>query len=512
MKKFAALFMIIPFLLFCALPVSAAEKEERAWQDESIYFIMVDRFMNGDASNDYDVNPDDPKAYHGGDLQGIIDKLDYIKDMGFTTIWLTPIMDNQKKGYHGYWIKDFKAVDEHFGTMEDAKRLVKEAHKRDMKVLFDFVVNHTGDQHPWVSDPAKKDWYHEEQPIMGDSQDQLENGWLSGLPDLNTENPEVKNYLFDAADYWINQTDVDGFRLDTVKHVPKKFWSEFAAHVKETKKNFFLLGEVWSEDPSYIADYEKTGIDSFVNYPFYKEASTTFSDAGNSLNELYTVWERSQNYFKSPKVLGNFLDNHDNVRFTHLAVQNKKNPVTRLKLGLTYMFTSPGIPIVYYGTEVPLDGGEDPDNRKMMDFKSSDDDLTKLLDKLNAMKKQYPALTKGDFKELYNEEGFAIFKRTYKDNTMIISINNDTKTRAESLKDLPDNQQLRGLLLDGIVRQSKDGSYKLGMDRETADVFVVEEDEGYNWLFIGFVGGVLGLFVFAVTFISIKNKKTTAEQ
>jgi len=121
MRKVLYSLIIIPFLLFCAFPVSAVEKEERKWQDESIYFIMVDRFNNGDTANDFQVNTADLKEYNGGDFKGITDKLDYIQDMGFTAIWLTPVFDNEAKGYHGYWINDFYNTEEHFGTMEEFK-------------------------------------------------------------------------------------------------------------------------------------------------------------------------------------------------------------------------------------------------------------------------------------------------------------------------------------------------------------------------------------------------------
>lgn len=140
--------LVLPFLLFYAWPVQAAEKEERTWQDEAIYFIMVDRFNNMDPTNDKGVNVNDPKGYFGGDLKGVTAKLDYIKEMGFTAIWLTPIFENMPGGYHGYWIKDFYRVDPHFGTLDDLKTLVKEAHKRHMKVILDFVANHVGYDHP----------------------------------------------------------------------------------------------------------------------------------------------------------------------------------------------------------------------------------------------------------------------------------------------------------------------------------------------------------------------------
>ncbi|UOR13156.1 alpha-amylase family glycosyl hydrolase [Halobacillus amylolyticus] len=504
MRKLATILMIIPFLLFCDLKAGAVEKEERTWQDESIYHIMVDRFMNGSNSNDHNVDPEDPEAYHGGDLQGIIEQLDYIKEMGFTTISLSPIMANSEKGYHGKWIEDFTAVEEHFGTVADAKQLVEEAHKRDMKVIFEFVVNHTSKDHPWLDEEGKEDWFHEKQPTT----DQIEDGWKSGLPDLNTENPEVKQYLFEAAEFWIEETGVDGYRLDSVSYVPREFWADFSQHVKSVKEDFLLLGEVKSNDVETIADYQSTGIDTFVNYPFYQTASETFKEAGHPLDELYIVWEQSKQNFDSPQLLGNFLDYEDSARSTRLAVKAGQNPITRWKLGLTYLFTSPGIPMIYYGSEIPLDGAEPPANRKMMDFKAQNEKLNQRIGKLNSIRNEFPALTRGDFEELHNQDGLAVFKRTYNDETMIVAINNGTETQTAELTDLPDDRQMRGLLQDGLVRQSDDGIYKLGMERETADVFVIEPDQGYNWSFIAFVGGVMLLFVGSVITISIKNRRS----
>lgn len=145
--------------------------------------------------------------------------------------------------------------------METFKKLVEEAHKRDIKVVLDFVVNHVGPEHPWVTDPAKADWFHEKQPMNFDNEESLQNAWLYDLPDLNTENPEVKSYLFDVAKWWITETDVDGYRLDTVRHVPKEFWTEFSKEVKSVKDDFYLLGEVFDRDPEKIAAYNGAGID-----------------------------------------------------------------------------------------------------------------------------------------------------------------------------------------------------------------------------------------------------------
>ncbi|KFZ43795.1 alpha-amlyase [Anoxybacillus flavithermus] len=490
---------LLVFILLLSVTTPASAKTERTWQDERIYFIMVDRFNNGNPKNDYEVNVHDPKAYHGGDLQGIIDKLDYIKGMGFTAIWLTPIFANEKGGYHGYWIEDFYKVEEHFGTLDDFKRLVKEAHKRDMKVILDFVVNHTGYNHPWLNDPAKKDWFHEKKDIFNwANQQEVENGWLFGLPDLAQENPEVKAYLFDVAKWWIQETDIDGYRLDTVKHVPKWFWDEFAKEVKSVKQDFFLLGEVWHDDPRYVAEYGKHGIDALIDFPFYKEASTIFSNVDQSLEPLYNVWKRNAAFYDRPYLLGTFLDNHDTVRFTRLALQNRINPVTRLKLGLTYLFSAPGIPIMYYGTEIALDGGEDPDNRRLMNFRT-DKELIDYVTKLGELREKLPSLRRGDFELLYEKDGMALFKRTYENETTVIAINNTSKTQKVTLDDeLEQGKELRGLLVGDLVR-SKDGKYDIILDRETAEIYVLAPKTGLNIPFIAALVAVytaFGLFLY----------------
>jgi alpha-amylase len=483
-KRVITLFLI-PFLLFCALPVQAVEKEERSWQEEMMYFIMVDRFNNGDPSNDYEVDITDPRAYYGGDLKGITQKLDYIKDMGFTSIWLTPIFKNEPKGYHGYWIEDFYEVEEHFGTIDDFKELVTEAHKRDMKVILDFVVNHTGYQHPWVNDPAKQDWFHEPKGISNwNNQEQVETRQLFGLPDLAQENPETKEYLLDVAKWWIEETDIDGYRLDTVRHVPKWFWEEFATAVKSVKEDFFLLGEVWHDDPQYVADYTETGIDSVVDYPFFNEAARVFSSPDQSLDRLDTIWQRNVNLYENPFILGNFIDNHDNVRFTRRALEQKENPITRLKLALSYLYAAPGIPIVYYGTEIAMDGGEDPDNRRLMDFRTKDE-LVNYINKLSKIRSGNKALTHGDFELLYDNKGMAVFKRTFEENTVIIAINNSTVSQEVIIPtgDIPSNMSLTGLLSDDTFTEDSDG-YEIVLDREKADIYILSEKQGVYLPFI----------------------------
>lgn len=509
MKKSVFLVVLIPFLLFYAMPAGAAEKEGREWQDEVIYSIMVDRFNNGSSENDKDLDVDDLTAYNGGDFAGITKKLDYLKDMGFTAIWLTPIFDNEEGGYHGYWINDFYKTEEHFGTIEEFKTLVKEAHDRDIKVILDFVVNHVGPNHPFVSDPEKKDWFHEKKEITNwKDQEEVENGWIYNLPDLNQDNPETSDYLIDAAKWWINETDIDGYRLDTVKHVPKTFWTKFASAVKEEKKDFFLIGEVWDKDPTVIASYQDTGIDGFMDFAQNDSQRTAFQKTDQSLSWLFSNLERNETMFNKPELLGQFIDNHDMSRFTSLAAANNNHPGTRWKQSLAYMYTTPGIPIIYYGSEIALNGGEDPDNRKLMDFRT-DKELIEYITTLGRLRAELPALTRGDTKLLYEKDGMAVFTRTYQDETIVVALNNTKETQTVVLEKgmIEKDKELKGLLQGDLVRSEGD-TYKIIIDREESEIYALTDKTGINKTFLFAIAGILVLFaIFIVMLIKRAKRK-----
>lgn len=512
MKKGMITFILIPFLLFYALPVGAIEKEERSWQDETIYFLMVDRFNNGDSLNDYEVDVEDPEAYHGGDFKGIMDRLDYIKDTGFTAISLTPVFDNEEKGYHGYWIKDFYNTEEHFGTIDEFKQLVQEAHKRDMKVILDFVVNNVGSNHEWLQDPEKTGWFNEKQDVAdANGQKEIENSWINGLPDLNQENQEVKNYLIDAAKWWIEETDIDGYRLDTVNDVPKSFWEDFSKEVKTVKEDFFLLGDIPSNDPNDIAEYGQTGIDGFLDYPLNDPLRTAFAEPDKSLSRLFSAWNNNKAVYQNPYLMGTFMDNHDTVRFTRDSISKNFHPGPRWKLALTYMYSSPGIPVVYYGSEIALDGGEEPDNRRQMDFRT-DKELIDYMTQIGTLRQELHSLTRGDMELLVEEDGLAVYKRTYQDETTVIAINNSTESQKAVLTadKLEDDKELRGLLAGDLVR-SKGGEYSLIIDREQAEIYVLAEKTGLNIPLIAALVAVYIAFMIFLFMLWKRSKKKKAE-
>lgn len=492
-------------LLFYAFPAAAVEKDERKWQDETIYSIMIDRFNNGDNTNDFEVNTKDPEAYHGGDFEGIIKQLDYIKDMGFTTILLSPVFDNESKGYHGYWIQDFTKPEEHFGTMETFKRLVDEVHKRDMKIMLDFVIDQVGPNHPWLSDEAKSDWFHEENQNSNG-----ENQWLNGLPNLNHENPEVREYLFDAAKWWIEEGEVDGFRLNHVRHVPADFWQEFSEQVKGFKEDFYILGEVSSTDARSIVEYEDAGMDGFLDYPSNENLRAAFAQPDQSMTGLFSALEEKEKLFQNPALVTKFMDNHDTYRFTRDAVDLNEHPGARWRMALTYLYTTPGIPVVFYGSEIALDGGETPENFGQMNF-MTDKELVDYISQLGEIRGKNPSLARGSFELLHEQDGMAVFKREYEDEISVIAINNTSGTKNVTIpaEDLKDDMELRGLLAGDLIR-SNEGSYHLVLDREEAEIYVLSEKTGINIAYLTAMLVVVVLFIIFIILLKRRAKRGTS--
>ncbi|MBN2910103.1 alpha amylase [Polycladomyces sp. WAk] len=418
------------------------------WQKKSIYFIMTDRFSDGDPSNNnyggFASDKSDPRKWHGGDFQGIINQLDYIKGMGFNAIWITPVtMQKSANAYHGYWTYDFYSVDGHLGSMAKLQELVQTAHSKGISVMLDVVANHTGDFQPgsYAAPPFDKhDWYHHNGDVQ-DWNDQwwVENGDVAGLDDLNQENPataaELKNWI-----RWLVQTTVvDGLRVDTVKHVPKWFWRDFDAAA-----NTFTIGEVYSGDPAYVADYTNY-LDAVLDFPMYYTIKNVFGHDQSmyQIRDRYADDWRYQNKFTN----GLFIDNHDVPRFLSDATGRPGaswDKWPQLKAALGFIFTSRGIPIVYQGTEQGFSGGNDPYNREDMVF-NPNHELYKYIAKLNSIRNAHPALQDGSQEEKWVDDTFYAFQRSKNGDEVVVMINNswNSQTRTiPNLSNLPDGTVL----------------------------------------------------------------------
>jgi glycosidase len=515
LKKLVLAIMLIPVLLFQSVNVSAenqgqnvsaTEKIEETWQGETMYYIMIDRFNNGNAKNDFSVDINDPQSYYGGDFQGVTMQLDYIKDMGFTSIILSPIFDNEDKGYHGYWIKDFKKPEEQFGTLADFRKLVKEAHKRDLKIIVEFPANSVGPNHPWLTDPAKKDWFHENK-----QEKTIEKEWVEGLPDLNHDNQEVKAYLIDAAKWWVKETNIDGYKLDRANYVPTHFWNDFSNELKKIKPELFLLADVAASTAEEINAYSKTGVNGLFDYPESELLRNAFAKPDQSTAGLFKQLETNKKVYESPYLLGTFMDNQRSERFTHSAVVNNLHPGTRWKLALTYLYSTPGIPVVFYGSEIALEGVEGDDNRKQMDFRT-DQELIEYMTKIGELRSKLPSLTKGTFEPLYNENGMMVFKREFEGEQTVIAINNTSKSQNIKIDadKLQENNELRGLINDDLVKE-KNGEYSLIIDRDLAEIYLLSPKSGFNFKLIAAVSVVYIVFA-SFLFLLIKRGRKNKQK
>ncbi len=404
---------------------SAHPVPQQNLEDEIIYFVMIDRFFNGDSSNDtggvptshrfYDANTTSAEAlktYQGGDLAGVLEKLDYLKDLGITVLWLSPVIDNSDAAHHGWWAYhgyhpvDHFSVDEHFGTLEQVRTIVQEAHKRGIKIMLDMVLNHVGYDHPWVVQPENwvekgyQHWFHprsftdESSKIQNwDNQTELENKELAWLPDLAQENPQVYSYLMDVSRYWIVNTGCDGFRLDAVRHIPEWFWKRYNRDIRDfAGKDFYLIGEVFSGDPHHISRYDDCGFDALFDFPFYFRVIEAIAQNDSIQNLQHLLNHRIQQDSARATQRVPFLDNHDVPRFsTHTGPEK----LEKLASGLTFLMVQPGPPMIYYGTELGLEGvttadsidGKAPDyfDRRMMPWDRLEDPETTLVPRLRRL-------------------------------------------------------------------------------------------------------------------------------
>ncbi|WP_141532030.1 alpha-amylase family glycosyl hydrolase [Bacillus cereus] len=421
------------FICFCLavilfVPVHTFAEEKREWRDEVIYSIMIDRFNNGEPENDKQLDVGNLEGYQGGDIQGIIKRLDYIKEMGFTTVMLSPLFESEK--YDGLDVRNFQKVNEHFGTENDVKELVNEAHKKGMKVVFQFPLG------------------------------------------------EDEQQVIDSMKWWIKEVDLDGSYVIHSEKKPRTFWDDVQKDMQAINKDFRIMTK---EDNEYN-----------------EQIIESFSKADISMRSLYDVSKKEGEF-------ATFLDNQDTKRFARIAKENMYYPPSRLKLALTYLFTSPGIPNFYYGTEIALDGGDVPDNRRLMDFKS-DEKFMQHITKLGELRQMRPSLRRGTFELLYDKNGMSILKRKYKDEVTLVAINNTKETQKVSLpvSAVGEKQELRGLLEDEIIRE-ENGKFYLVLKREESNVYKVSEETGVNWLFISLIVGVNVLFI--AFLIAVKRKR-----
>ena len=375
------------------------------WVSKTVWYqIFPERFANGNP----DLSPEraldwdssiSPKTtdFFGGDLQGIIDHLDYLQDLGITGLYLCPIFESPSN--HKYNTTDYFEIDRHFGDKETFRQLVEQAHLRGMKVMLDAVFNHMGNQSAQWQDVLKhgeksayKDWFHIQKfPVTNDK---LVNpkelpyhtfAFASYMPKLNTTNPEVKDYLLSVATYWIEHFDIDAWRLDVANEVDHQFWRDFRKAVLAKKPDLYILGEVWHTSQPWLNGDEFHAV---MNYPLSDSIKDYFLSRSKKTSQFIAEINCQSMYYKQQisEVMFNLLDSHDTERILATA----KGDIQLVKSALAFLFLQRGTPCIYYGTELELGGGMDPDCRRVMpwDRVSSSNDMLNFMKNLIQLRKE----------------------------------------------------------------------------------------------------------------------------
>ncbi|MEW6701195.1 MAG: alpha-amylase family glycosyl hydrolase [Bacteroidota bacterium] len=462
-------------------PIQKRETGEKRFQgfssEDIIYLIMPDRFVNGDPSNDsvagytdY-MNKISGQARAGGDIQGMINKIDYLAKLGVTAIWSTPLTENNTfRSYHGYAATDFYKIDPRLGTNELYKKFVSEAHRHGLKVILDHVSNHFSDDHPWMKNLPTPDWINGTKEkhldanhhkmiftdIYADSATikHVERGWfVDSMPDLNQENPFVANYIIQNTIWWMEYAGLDAIREDTYPYNNQEFMAHWAKVVMDEYPSANIVGEVWSGETAFLAGYQK---DTFLPRSFNTNlpALTDFAlrdiligylSGSKNMYHLFEVLAKDYLY-KNPNNLVTFADNHDLPRVMYFAGGN----VDKAKIVYTILLTTRGIPQIFYGSEIgmvgtdnhgelriPFPGGFPDDKRDTFtaaERTKDENDIFNFLQELIWIRKNYPALAKGNLTHFPPENDVYIYFKTYEKEKLMIAINNNSDAVYTDLK------------------------------------------------------------------------------
>lgn len=488
-------------------------------EDDVIYLIMPDRFADGDTSNDTppggvgQTDRSDPHKWHGGDLKGVTDHLDYLKNLGVTAIWLTPWwkQDNARADYHGYHVVDFYSVDDHLGTMKDLQQMITEAHKRGIKVISDYVVNHTGPTNAWAEHPPTATWIHgtlehhltathdfqyliDPHAVPQQYQSILE-GWFAGiLPDLNPDDPILSEYLIDNSIWWMQEAGFDAYRLDTFPYSPRDFWSRWHKALFTNFPNTWTVGEVKKGDPwitsffvgGRVEEGIDTGLTTVFDFPMEDAIRQVFAH-GASAKQLVQVLEHDDLYVH-PSELVTLIGNHDDPRF----LSEPGATVQEMKAATEFLLTVRGIPQLYAGDEIAMTGGADPDNRR--DFPggfpgdtqnafttagrtAEHQDLYATTHGLLALRREHAALRRGkQFNIGCDDDYYAYLREDGNDRLlMVVNTAHEVKTIKLDLRGTPLSNAI-GLvpLRDGKVESMQFGSASVSVSGMSVAVFKVD--------------------------------------
>lgn len=452
-KISAILLTLAIFLNFSLTGFASQTDVARSWDEEIIYMVMTDRFFDGDPSNNNPSNVDGAydkdhlEAYHGGDFRGLIEKIPYLKDLGVTTLWITPIVKNiednmmadsggKQFAYHGYWAEDFTRIDPHLGSEADLKELIDTLHDNGMKLMVDVVINHSG---YGTKNQGVFAGMHRENPEPGDIKSELD-----GLPDFITEDKEVRDKIINWQVDWLRKlkTDkgnsIDYFRVDTVKHVDQETMKDFKSAALAIDPNFKMIGENFGASVINNGGYlDPSMMDSLLDFEF-KDLAKAFVNGKVEETEKKLV-NRNHN-ISQEKQMGQFLSSHDEHGFLKMKVSDD---LGKFLLASSLQLTAKGQPVIYYGEEIGMSGRKDDfakgifsENRYDFDWsKTENNQVLDHYNKLLAIRNAYPEIfAKGDRIGLVSEDGVSVFKRIYDNQEIIVGLNTNEEAKTVSFE------------------------------------------------------------------------------
>jgi neopullulanase len=443
--------------------------------EDVIYLLMPDRFANGDTTNDSvkdlkeKASRSNPNGRHGGDIQGIINHLDYLQNLGITALWTTPLLEDDMAvySYHTYAITDYYQIDKRYGTNSDYVRLADECHKRGIKLIMDMVPNHCGSDHWWMKDLPMADWVHQFPEFTRTNyniatwndphasvKDRMLNadGWFDvSMPDMNQGNPLVLAYFKQFAIFWIEYAGVDGLRVDTYPYNDKWKIAEWSRAIRDEYPSLNIVGECWQHNPAQNA-YWQSGSKNYDNYDSFLPAVMDFPllDAfGSAFNEegglsrFYEVYVLDY-LFADPYNMLIFLDNHDSERFTERIGFDMQ----KYKMGVAHLLTTRGIPEIYYGTEIMMGGQKskgdgdirrdfpggwpgDPRNAFLSTGRTNiENEAFSYLNKLLQYRKENPVLHHGKMIQFIPQHNLYVYFRINEQKTVMVILNNSSQKSA----------------------------------------------------------------------------------
>ena len=498
---------------------NAADITRQDRHAQIMYFMLIDRFKNGNKQNDKPMNRPDvnPKVdFFGGDLAGVKDEIqnDYFKKLGTNTLWISPVNQNPEEpygyyapkktkfsGYHGYWPISSSKVDHRFGTNQELKDLVSTAHDKNMNVLLDYVAHHIHELHPLYKQHPEffTSLYLPDGTLNTERwNDQRLTTWFDTfMPTFDLSNPKVISMMSDSAMYWLDEFKLDGFRHDACKHITEEFWRALILKIKQNNngKGVYQIGETYGS-PELIGSYLNTGmLDGQFDFNVFDEASTTLEGVGvPNMQRIYNVLQTSFNTYGYHNLMGYISGNHDKPRFmayasgdlkfgedSKAAGWNRDIGITdstaydKMALMQTFIMTIPGVPVIYYGDEIGMTGANDPDCRRMMRFEGLNNRETKLWNQvatLTHLRSENPVLIYGDFINLKAETDSWAYARKYFDKEAIVLINN---SKAEKKLEITLPASLKNINLKATFKNKfkiSDGKLQLTLPAFSAEVLI----------------------------------------